>query len=117
MSRLAPFYRDKIGMEAMEISDDFAYLKFRDSGGPGIAIVSRPGFEEDVKEGKGETENVRDNKFYPASFLKNADMEIKGLLKKQIDFITEPASRPNGQKLPLSEIRGETFWEISRFKD
>ena len=48
VKKLAEFYRDKLGFRLLELSDEFAYLMFSDEKGPGLAIVSRRGFVEEL---------------------------------------------------------------------
>lgn len=116
--KCAEFYREKLGFKEMELSDDFAYFKFSDAPGPGLALVSRTGFRDDLK-GNPEADEISrmPRGHYFASFLKNADAEYGSLREKGVDFITAPEERPNGQRYAFFRDPEGNVWEISHFPD
>ena len=85
VKKSAEFYRDKLGFIPKEISDDFAYLKFAEAPGPGLALVSKMGLEKEVPS-SSTADSVRHG-FYFASFLKNADKEFESLQSKGVRFV------------------------------
>ncbi len=115
VKKLSEFYRDKLGFRLLELSDEFAYLKFSDEKGPGLAIVSRDGFEKELEENSSSGGIGSGKNFYFASFLGNADKETEELSGKGVHFATKPASRSNGQRYAFFEDPEGNLWEISHF--
>lgn len=115
VKKLAEFYRDKLGFRLLELSDEFAYLKFSDEKGPGLAIVSREGFVKELAENSASNEINPGHGFYFASFLGNADKEAEELGRKGVHFATKPASRSDGQRYAFFEDPEGNMWEISHF--
>lgn len=117
VKKCAEFYREKLGFKEMELSDDFAYFKFSDAPGPGLALVSRRGFREDLK-GNDPAADIPDSYGgYFASFLKNADDEHSSLAGKGVKFVTKPFERPDGQRYAFFEDPEGNLWEISHFPE
>ncbi len=85
VKKSAEFYRDKLGFIPIEISDDFAYLKFAETPGPGLAPVSKMDLEKEVPSFS--TADSDSHGFYFASFLKNVDKEFESLQCKGVRFV------------------------------
>ena len=113
VKKSAEFYRDKLGFIPKEISDDFAYLKFAEAPGPGLALVSKMGLKKEVPSFS--TADSDSHGFYFASFLKNADKEFESLQSKGVRFVVPPTNRPDGQRFAFFEDPEGNLWEISHF--
>lgn len=113
----ARFYREKLGFVQRELSDDFAYFSFSDAPGPGLALVSREGYLEELKENGNPDKKSLSAKSYFASFLKNADDEHEQLKNNGVSFVTLPAERPNGQRYSFFADPEGNLWEISHFPE
>lgn len=111
--KCAEFYRDKLGFVVKEMSDDFAYLRFGESKGPGLALVSRLGLERELPSSSESGNGV--SKFYFASFLENADTEFRNLQNKGVHFLVPPTNRSDGQRFAFFEDPEGNLWEISHF--
>jgi catechol 2,3-dioxygenase-like lactoylglutathione lyase family enzyme len=109
----AEFYRDRLGFILKEVSDEFAYLKFNEDKGPGLALVSRAGLEKEIPGSS--IPDKSSLRFYFASFLESADKEFKELHGKGVHFVTSPANRPDGQRFAFFEDPEGNLWEISNF--
>ena len=113
--KMAEFYKDKLGFKIEEVSDGFAYLKFGEAAGPGLALVSRSGLEKEFAENSNPGFDLSEHGFYFASFLKNADNEKDDLTNKGVKFVTKLANRPDGQRYAFFEDPEGNMWEISHF--
>lgn len=109
----AEFYRDKLGFILKDVSDNFAYLKFSEDKGPGLALVSKSGHEKDLANGVEKHDS--NHAFYFASFLEDADKEFEELRSKGVKFIVSPVNRPDGQRYAFFEDPEGNLWEISHF--
>ncbi len=107
------FYRDKLGFILKEVSDEFAYLKFNEDKGPGLALVSRAGLEKGIPGSSIPDESSL--RFYLAFLLESVDKEFKELQGKGVHFITSSANRPDGQRYAFFEDPEDNLWEISIF--
>ena len=115
VQRCAEFYRDKVGLKLVELSDDFAYLKFGDKGGPGLALASARGLSQEIpKEPFRPEENLLQRNYF-AVFLDDADRAYLELREKGVRFLQPPATRPNGQRFAFFEDPEGNLWEISHF--
>lgn len=117
VKKLAEFYRDTLGFKLMEQSDEFAYLKFSDEKGPGLALVSKKGLDKELSENSISETTRSGHRFFFASFLKNADAEVEGLSRKSVKFATRLANRSNGQRYAFFEDPEGNLWEISHFPE
>ena len=115
VQRCAEFYRDKVRLKLVELSDDFAYLKFGDKGGPGLALASARGLSQEIpKERVRPEENLLQRNYF-AVFLDDADRAYLELREKGVRFLQPPATRPNGQRFAFFEDPEGNLWEISHF--
>ena len=110
----AEFYRDKVGLKLQDLEEDFAYLTFERKGMPGVALVGRKGFTEELPETPrpGETQGYRS---YFAAFVEDADQLYEELRAKGVHFVKPPTTRPNGQRYAYFEDPEQNLWEISHF--
>lgn len=116
--KCAEFYRDKLGFKEMELSDDFAYLKFSEAPGPGLALISRKGFKEDLEANEDAKQIANTSKSYFATFLKHsADEEYDNLKDRGVSFVTGLSERPNGQRYAFFKDPEGNLWEISHFQE
>ena len=113
--RCAEFYRDKLGLKLQELSDNFAYLKFGEKGGPGLALVSADGLAREIPRGRVRPEEKLLHRNYFAVFLDDADRAYQELSKNGVRFVQPPATRPNGQRYAFFEDPEGNLWEISHF--
>ncbi|MGI0131774.1 MAG: VOC family protein [Thermoplasmata archaeon] len=113
--KCAEFYRDTLGMELAEFSDDFAYLKFSDKGGPGVALVSAAGLAQEIPPERVRPQESLLQRNYFAVFLDDTDRAYEELRHKGVRFLQPPASRSNGQRYAFFEDPEGNLWEISHF--
>ena len=113
--KCAEFYRDKIGFQLKELSDDFAYLAPGAKGGPGVALVARTGFEAELVEAPDPSTGTDRYRSYFAVFLDDCDQEYARLKGNGVHFITPPTTRPGGQRFAFFEDPEGHLWEISHF--
>jgi catechol 2,3-dioxygenase-like lactoylglutathione lyase family enzyme len=113
--KCAEFYREKLGFKQMEIGDDFAYLKFSDKPGAGLALVSAKGLSKEVPGPKVEVRQDSPYRGYLAVFLDDANHEFEELSKKGVKFVVSPTTRPDGQRYAFFEDPEGNLWEISHF--
>ena len=115
VKKCAEFYRDKIGLKLMELQDEFAYLKFGDRPGPGVALVSAEGLAREIpKERVRPGEGLLQRNYF-AVFLDDADRAYEELSKKGVRFVQPPKTHPNGQRYAFFEDPEGNLWEISHF--
>ena len=115
VKRCAEFYRDKLGLKVAELSDNFAYLKFGDKGGPGVALVSALGLSREIPKERVRPEEHLVQRNYFAVFLDDADRAYEELRKKGVRFLQPPATRPDGQRFAFFEDPEGNLWEVSHF--
>jgi catechol 2,3-dioxygenase-like lactoylglutathione lyase family enzyme len=113
--KCAEFYREKLGFKQMEVGDDFAYLKFSDKPGAGLALVSAKGLSGEVPGPKVAATPESPYRGYLAAFLEDADREFEELSKKGVRFVVPPTTRPDGQRYAFFEDPEGNLWEISHF--
>ncbi len=111
----AEFYRDKLGLKLMELSDGFAYLKFSDKPGPGVALVSAEGLAREIPAERVRPRERLLQRNYFAVFLEDADRAYEELRAKGVRFLQPPSTRPNGQRFAFFEDPEGNLWEISHF--
>ncbi len=111
----AEFYRDKLGLKLEELSDGFAYLKFGDKAGPGLALVSAEGLAREIPKERVRPGESLLQRNYLAVFLDDADRAYEELRKKGVRFLQPPDTRPNGQRFAFFEDPEGNLWEISHF--
>ena len=115
VKQCAEFYRDKIGMDLKELSDEFAYLTFGSKGTPGVALVSAAGLAQEIPRDRVRPEERLLQRNYFAVFLENADRAYEELSKRGVRFVQPPKTRPNGQRYAFFEDPEGNLWEISHF--
>jgi lactoylglutathione lyase len=115
VKQCADFYRDKVGLHLKELSDGFAYLTFRDGGGPGVALVSAAGLAQEIPRERVRPEASLLQRNYFAVFLEDADRAYEELRQKGVRFLQPPASRSDGQRYAFFEDPEGNLWEISHF--
>jgi catechol 2,3-dioxygenase-like lactoylglutathione lyase family enzyme len=113
--KCADFYRDKIGLKVAELTDEFAYLKFGESTGPGLALVSAQGLARELSPERVRPDDDLAQRNYLAVFLEDADRAYDEMRGKGVHFLQPPASRPNGQRYAFFEDPEGNLWEISHF--
>ena len=111
----AEFYRDKLGLRLQELSDEFAYLKFGEGGGPGLALVSAAGLAQEIPTERVRPEAPLLQRNYFAVFMEDADRAYEELRQKGVRFVQPPATRSNGQRFAFFEDPEGNLWEISHF--
>jgi len=111
----AEFYRDKLGLDLKELSDEFAYLTFGSKGTPGVALVSAAGLAQEIPQDRVRPHEGLLQRNYFAVFLDDADHAYAELSKKGVRFVQPPKSRPNGQRYAFFEDPEGNLWEISHF--
>ena len=111
----AEFYRDKLGFKLQELEDEFAYLKFGEKGGPGLALVSADGLAREIPPERVRASENLVNRNYFAVFLEDADRAYEELRLKGVRFLQPPATRSNGQRFAFFEDPEGNLWEISHF--
>jgi catechol 2,3-dioxygenase-like lactoylglutathione lyase family enzyme len=115
VKKCAEFYRDKIGLKLMELQDGFAYLKFSDKPGPGVALVSAEGLAREIpKERVRPGESLLQRNYF-AVFLDDADRTYEELRQRGVRFVQPPATRSDGQRYAFFEDPEGNLWEISHF--
>jgi catechol 2,3-dioxygenase-like lactoylglutathione lyase family enzyme len=115
VKKCAEFYRDKLGLKLAELSDEFAYLKFSEGSGAGLALVSAEGLAREIPEERVRPETNLTQRNYFAVFLDNADRAYEELRQNGVRFIQPPATRSNGQRFAFFEDPEGNLWEISHF--
>ena len=115
VKQCAEFYRDKIGMDLKELSDEFVYLTFGSKGTPGVALVSAAGLAQEIPRDRVRPEERLLQRNYFAVFLENADRAYEELSKRGVRFVQPPKTRPNGQRYAFFEDPEGNLWEISHF--
>jgi catechol 2,3-dioxygenase-like lactoylglutathione lyase family enzyme len=113
--KCAEFYRDKLGMKLQELQDDFAYLKFDATGGPGVALVSAEGLAREIPKDRVRPDAALLQRNYFAVFLEDADATYEELRQRGVRFLQPPATRSNGQRFAFFEDPEGNLWEISHF--
>jgi catechol 2,3-dioxygenase-like lactoylglutathione lyase family enzyme len=113
--KCAEFYRDKIGLKLVELQDGFAYLKFVDSPGAGVALVSASGLAEEIPKERVRPDESPLQRNYFAVFLVDADQAYEELRSRGVRFVQPPATRPDGQRFAFFEDPEGNLWEISHF--
>ena len=111
----ADFYRDKLGFQVKELSDDFAYLTFGPKGSAGLALVSVVGLTPELADAPQGPSMSGRSRSYLAVFLEDADREYETLRAKGVHFVTTPTTRPSGQRFAFFEDPEGNLWEISHF--
>jgi lactoylglutathione lyase len=111
----AEFYRDKLGFELMQVSDEDAYLRIGPKGGLTLALVGAPGITAELADKSKTLAAGGLSRSYPAIFLENADVAYEELRSKGVHFVTPPTSRPGGQRFAFFEDPEGNLWEISHF--
>ena len=115
VKQCAEFYRDKIGLDLKELSDEFAYLTFGAKGTPGVALISAAGLAQEIPQDRVRPEERLLQRNYFAVFLENADRAYEELSKRGVRFVQPPKTRPNGQRYAFFEDPEGNLWEISHF--
>jgi catechol 2,3-dioxygenase-like lactoylglutathione lyase family enzyme len=115
VKKCAEFYRDTLGFKVWELQDNFAYLKFSDKEGPGLALVSAAGLAREIPKERMRPGERDPGRNYFAVFLDDADKAYEELRKKGVRFLQPPATRPNGQRYAYFEDPEGNLWEISHF--
>ena len=115
VKKCAEFYRDKLGLKLQQLSDDFAYLKFGDKGGPGLALVSADGLARELPRERVRPEEKLLQRNYLAVFMEDADRAYEELRENGVRFVQPPATRPNGQRYVFLEDPEGNLWELSHF--
>jgi lactoylglutathione lyase len=115
VKKCAEFYRDKLGFKVMELGDEFAYLKFSDKPGPGLALVSAAGLAREIPKDRVRPDDDLPGRNYFAVFLADADVAYEELRQKGVRFLQPPATRPDGQRFAFFEDPEGNLWEISHF--
>lgn len=111
----AEFYRDKLGFQLKEMSNDFSYLTFGPKGSAGLGLVSARGVSLELAD-KTKTPAMEGfSRSYFAIFLEDADREYEALKAKGVHFVTAPTTRPDGQRFAFFEDPEGNLWEISHF--
>jgi catechol 2,3-dioxygenase-like lactoylglutathione lyase family enzyme len=113
--KCAEFYRDKIGLKVMELQDEFAYLKFGDQPGAGVALVSAEGLAREIPKERVRPGEKLLQRNYFAVFLDDADRAYEELRQRGVQFLQPPATRSNGQRYAFFEDPEGNLWEISHF--
>jgi catechol 2,3-dioxygenase-like lactoylglutathione lyase family enzyme len=113
--KCAEFYRDKIGLKLMELQDEFAYLKFGDKPGPGVALVSAEGLAREIPKERVRPGDSLLQRNYFAVFLDDTDRAYEELRQRGVRFVQPPATRSNGQRYAFFEDPEGNLWEISHF--
>ena len=112
---LAAFYRDRLGFQQKELSDNFAYLTFGPKGTAGIALVHMPAFQSEIADRSTPVAKEGLSRGYFAIFLEDADREYEELRSKGVEFVTPPTTRPDGQRYAFFRDPEGNLWEISHF--
>lgn len=110
----AEFYRDKLGLNLQECSDDFAYLTF-DKTGAGVALVSAGELARELSTDRVRPQEALLQRNYFAVFLDDADRAYEELRTKGVKFVQPPSTRSNGQRYAFFEDPEGNLWEISHF--
>ncbi len=113
--KCAEFYRDKLGLTEVQISDDDAYLKFPQKGAPVLAIIGASGLAKELPPDRIRPNERPTQRNYIAVFLEDADRAYEELRKKGVNFLQPPATRPGGQRYAFFEDPEGNLWEISHF--
>ncbi len=111
----AAFYRDTLGFQQKELSDEFAYLTFGPKGTAGLALVGERGLEPELASKEKHMVLGGLSRGYFAIFLEDADREYEELRRKGVHFVTPPTTRPSGQRYAFFEDPEGNLWEISHF--
>lgn len=111
----AEFYRDKLGLKLVELSEEFAYLKFSDPAAAGLALVSADGLAQEIPAERVRPQERLLQRNYFAVFLDDADRAYEELTAKGVRFVQPPRTRPNGQRFAFFEDPEGNLWEISHF--
>ena len=116
VKKCAEFYRDKIGLKLLELQgDQFAYLKFSDTPGPGVALVSATGLAHEIPEDHVRPGEQLLQRNYFAVFQEDADRAYEELRERGVRFVQPPATRSDGQRYAFFEDPEGNLWEISHF--
>jgi catechol 2,3-dioxygenase-like lactoylglutathione lyase family enzyme len=115
VKKCAEFYRDKLGFRLQELQDGFAYLKFGDTPGAGLALVSAQGLALEIPPELVRPAERRVQRNYFAVFLDDADRVYEELTRKGVHFVQPPATRSNGQRFAFFQDPEGNLWEISHF--
>jgi catechol 2,3-dioxygenase-like lactoylglutathione lyase family enzyme len=115
VKKCAEFYRDKLGFRLQELQDGFAYLKFGDTPGAGLALVSAQGLALEIPPELVRPAERLVQRNYFAVFLDDADRVYEELTRKGVHFVQPPATRSNGQRFAFFQDPEGNLWEISHF--
>ena len=115
VTQCAEFYRDRLGFQLKELSEDFAYLTFGPKGSPGLALVSAAGVAAELTERAKALALEGFSRGYFAVFLEDTDRAYEELRGKGVHFVTPPTTRPSGQRFAFFEDPEGNLWEISHF--
>jgi catechol 2,3-dioxygenase-like lactoylglutathione lyase family enzyme len=115
VKRCAEFYREKVGLEQKELSDNFAYFTFPKGKGPGVALVTQQGIGEEISTALVRPGTKMAPRGYFAVFVEDADKLYAELKAKGVGFVKDPTTRPDGQRYAFFEDPEGNLWEISHF--
>lgn len=115
VKRCAEFYREKLGLEQKELSENFAYFTFSKTKGPGVALVTQKGLGDEISGALVRPGEKMAPRGYFAIFVEDADKLHAELKAKGVHFVRDPATRPDGQRYAFFEDPEGNLWEISHF--
>jgi catechol 2,3-dioxygenase-like lactoylglutathione lyase family enzyme len=115
VKKCAEFYRDKLGLKLLALSDDDAYLSFGQKGAPALAIIGASGLAKELSADRLRPNEIPLQRNYVAVFLEDADKVYEALREKGVKFLQPPATRPSGQRYAFFEDPEGNLWEISHF--
>jgi catechol 2,3-dioxygenase-like lactoylglutathione lyase family enzyme len=107
LEKCVSFYRDKLGLELKNKEDDFAYLVFGTTGGPGLGLFSMESAAKLISESQVRPNEETIHRTYFAVFVEDVDKEYKEL-EEGVHFVKPPRPILGDRESHTAKIRRGT---------